>query len=374
MLLLKNANLYGEKIAHILIAQDKIEAIYDSYPSDLSIPNLEIRDLEESIVIPALIDQHVHVTGGGGEGGMTTRCPELEISDVIDAGVGTIVGLLGTDSLTRSVENLLAKTKSLREYGFLAYCLTGAYQYPVPTLTDSVMKDIAFIDEVIGVKIALNDHRSSHISYNEMKRLAADVRMAGLIGKKPGVVHVHMGNGKHGLSQIFDLIENENIPASVFRPTHMSNHMEAAKILTELGSYADFTTFEDSYKSAGIVDKALKTCIKDKVTMSSDSNGSMPKWNEKREMIGIGIGKMSTLFDTVKSLVNDYGYSLREALLPCGENVARSLNIFPMVGSLQENSLANLLVLDEKLNIKDFLLNGKYIKENYTNTMQVNFR
>lgn len=374
MLLLKNANLYGEMMVHILISNDKVSAVYEELPNALNIPGLLVKDVENSTVVPALIDQHVHVTGGGGEGGMTTRCPELEISDVIDAGVATIVGLLGTDSLTRSVENLLAKTKSLREYGFQAYCLTGAYQYPVPTLTDTVMKDLAFIDEVIGVKIALNDHRSSHISYDEMKRLASDVRMAGLIAKKPGVVHIHMGNGKHGLSQIFELIEDENIPASVFRPTHMSSHMEAAKTLTELGSYADFTTHEDSLDSASVIDTAFKTCPVDKVTMSSDSNGSMPIWNEKREMVGIGIGKMSTLFNTVKSLVSDYGYSLRQAMLPCTETVAKSLNLYPQVGALQEGSFANLLVLDDNLNIKDFVLNGKYVRENYENIMKINFR
>ena len=374
MLLLKNANLYGEMMVHILISNDKVSAVYEELPNALNIPGLLVKDVENSTVVPALIDQHVHVTGGGGEGGMTTRCPELEISDVIDAGVATIVGLLGTDSLTRSVENLLAKTKSLREYGFQAYCLTGAYQYPVPTLTDTVMKDLAFIDEVIGVKIALNDHRSSHISYDEMKRLASDVRMAGLIAKKPGVVHIHMGNGKHGLSQIFELIEDENIPASVFRPTHMSSHMEAAKTLTELGSYADFTTHEDSLDSASVIDTAFKTCPVDKVTMSSDSNGSMPIWNEKREMVGIGIGKMSTLFNTVQSLVSDYGYSLRQAMLPCTETVAKSLNLYPQVGALQEGSFANLLVLDDNLNIKDFVLNGKYVRENYENIMKINFR
>lgn len=371
MILLKNANLYGNENVDILIANDRIVKIDKNI--DINIEGIEIIDLNSSIVIPALIDQHVHVTGGGGEGGMATRCPELDVRDILDAGVGTIVGLLGTDSITRSVENLLAKTKGLREYGFDAYCLTGAYQYPSPTITDTVMKDIAFIDEIIGVKIALNDHRSSHISYDEMKRLAADVRMASLIGKKPGVVHIHMGSGKHGLKQIFELIEEENIPASVFRPTHMFGHLEEGKKLAELGTYIDFTTFDDYMKSAGEIDQALKLYPQGKVTMSSDSNGSMPMWNDKKEMIGITVAKMTSLFATVQSLVKDYGYNLEEALAPCTVNVAKSLNMYPQVGAIKEGSLANMLILDANLDIKDFILKGSYVRKDFENIMKINF-
>lgn len=371
MYLLKNAKIFDEDIVDLLIVNDKIAKIDSNIHIDLD--GLQVIDLGGQIVIPALIDQHVHVTGGGGEGGMATRCPELAIEDILDAGVATIVGLLGTDSLTRSIENLVAKTKALREYGFQAYCLTGAYQYPSPTITGSVMRDIAFIDEIIGVKIALNDHRSSHISYEEMKRLAADVRMAGLIANKAGVVHIHMGIGKHGLKQVLDLIENENIPASVFRPTHMFKHMEEGRKLAELGTYVDFTTTEKYISSAKAVDEALRTYPEGRVTMSSDSNGSMPQWNDKNEIVGIKVARMTSLYGTVKSLVNDFGYSLRDALAPCTVNVAKALNIYPKVGTIQEGSLANLLILDDKLDIKDFILNGQYVKKDYNNIMKINF-
>ena len=46
-----------------------------------------------------------------------------------------MVGLLGTDGITRSVENLLAKVKALREEGITAYCLTGSYGWPSVTVT-----------------------------------------------------------------------------------------------------------------------------------------------------------------------------------------------------------------------------------------------
>jgi beta-aspartyl-dipeptidase (metallo-type) len=41
-------------------------------------------------------------------------------------GVTTAVGLRGTDALTRSVENLYAKTQSFNAEGLTAFMLTGS--------------------------------------------------------------------------------------------------------------------------------------------------------------------------------------------------------------------------------------------------------
>jgi len=56
--------------------------------------------------VPGFIDGHQHFTGGGGEGGFHTRTPEMRLSMNTANGVTTAVGLLGIDSLTRSVESL----------------------------------------------------------------------------------------------------------------------------------------------------------------------------------------------------------------------------------------------------------------------------
>lgn len=378
MRLLKNAKIYGKTSCDILIAGGKIEAIGRISENALADAlcrdaDLEVRDLKGATVIPALVDQHVHVTGGGGEGGMTTRCPELDIRDIIESGVGTLVGLLGTDAITRSVENLLAKTVALREYGFNAYFLTGAYEVPSPTVTGSVKRDIALLSECIGLKIAISDHRCSHPSYEELVRLAGEVRFGGLIGKKAGVMHLHVGAGKQGISQIFEIIEKENIPASVFRPTHMNNRLEEAVKLAELGSYPDFTTNTNYSKTAGIVLKAMEEAPEGMITMSSDSNGSMPKWNEKREMIGIGIGKMRTLFETVKAMVTEYGVDLERALAPCTVNVAKALGMYPFVGAIKKGSRADLLILDDSLEIRDFILSGADVMRDGKRLLKINF-
>ena len=88
---------------------------------------------------------------------------QVELSSILKAGITTVLGLLGTDDMSRSVENLLAKVKALKEEGITAYALCGAYGYPPVTLTGSVKKDIAFVDEIMGLKLALSDHRLSLI-------------------------------------------------------------------------------------------------------------------------------------------------------------------------------------------------------------------
>ena len=153
MLLIKNADVYapehmGKK--DILICGEHIEVIADRIES-LPRP-CKVLEAEGLCLTPGLMDQHVHVTGGGGEGSFHTRTPEVELSELIRGGVTTVLGLLGTDGMTRSVENLYAKTAALQEEGVTAYMLTGAYGNPGPTITGEADRDMVFIREVLKVE------------------------------------------------------------------------------------------------------------------------------------------------------------------------------------------------------------------------------
>ena len=201
--MIENVHVYDPEdlgVNDIVLCYDKIveigKGLFASYPKAKRIEGKGL------MATAGFIDQHVHVTGGGGEGSFRTRVPELKFTDCIRAGVTTLVGVLGTDGITRSVENIVAKTKELNEEGITAYCLTGSYEYPTITLTGDVKKDIAFIKEVLGVKVALSDHRCSNLTKEELIRLVSDVRMASLISGKPGLVTIHMGRGKQNLNMI----------------------------------------------------------------------------------------------------------------------------------------------------------------------------
>lgn len=85
-----------------------------------------------------------------------------------------------------SVENLVAKARALTEEGMTVYTLTSSYGYPPTTLTGSVERDIILVPPMIGVKVAVSDHRSSNPGGEELIALATAARRAGLLSNTPG--------------------------------------------------------------------------------------------------------------------------------------------------------------------------------------------
>ena len=164
-----------------------------------------------------------HASGGGGEAGPETRVPRIHLSHLTEAGVTSCVGVLGTDGTTRTIRDLVATTLGLRAEGLNAWCYTGSYQVPPPTLTGSVRDDIVFVDPIIGVgELALSDHRSSQPTLEEFLRIASDAYVAGMIANKAGLVHCHMGSGERGFSLIHEALDTAEIPPRVYHPTHIN--------------------------------------------------------------------------------------------------------------------------------------------------------
>ena len=98
MILIKQAEVYTPHIIGIkdvLVCGGQIEAIEDRI--SLPLPSCHVIDGTGKLLIPGIIDPHVHVTGGGGEGSFHTQVPPVSLSDLIRGGVTTVVGLLGTD-------------------------------------------------------------------------------------------------------------------------------------------------------------------------------------------------------------------------------------------------------------------------------------
>ena len=210
-------------VRDILVVGKRVVAIDD----DIILPEslgVSVIDAAGKQVFPGLIDPHVHVLGGGGEGGPATRTPEIKLSELFSAGITTVVGVLGTDNISRSVDALYAKTRGLCLEGITAYMYTGSFHYPASTITGSVKKDVAFLQEVVGVKTAISDHRDSHMTLDEFARVSSEARFGGMLGGKKGIVHVHMGDGEQGLNPIYNLLERGNIPINQFYPTHVSRN------------------------------------------------------------------------------------------------------------------------------------------------------
>lgn len=340
MLLIRNAHLYSpydEGLKDILIGGKEFLLIDNKL--DLSIKGIEVIDAEGEIVHPGFIDGHVHAIGGGGEDGMLSRVPPLSEKKIAAAGVTTIVGLLGTDGYTRTVRDLVAKVQGFKEWGLSAYCLTGSYQIPTVTLTGSVADDILWINEIIGVKTAVADHRCSFPTTAELLRLASEVRLASLMSHKAGVVHIHVGADSLGIEQLFEIKRTSPIPINHFYPTHMEGHMEQALNWLELGGHVDLTCSKDADDKA----IALLERYPDNVTLSTDSNGSFPKWSSDRSaIIGMGAGSISELNNYIQRII-DKGFSRDCAYKAVTENPARALRLRSK-GFIKEGFDADLVI------------------------------
>jgi len=201
-ILIKRGEIYSPEYngnKDILIVNDKILLI-DRNIAESTVyvldKNIKIINASKYIVIPGFIDQHVHINGAGGEGGPQYRTPPIQLSELTKAGITSVIGLLGTDGVARSLKALLMKSRGLENEGISTWLYTGAYQYPSPTITGDILSDLMLIDKVIGVKIALSDHRSSHPTIDELRKVTSKARVGGMLAGKVGIVHVHMGSEK----------------------------------------------------------------------------------------------------------------------------------------------------------------------------------
>jgi beta-aspartyl-dipeptidase (metallo-type) len=323
------------------------------------------------IVTPGFIDLHVHILGGGGEGGHRTRTPEITLSKITRAGVTTVVGCLGTDDVSRRPETLLAKAIQLEEEGISTYIYCGSYQFPMATITGSVRKDIALIPKVIGVgEIAVSDHRSSQPTFEELCHVAAEARVGGMLGGKAGVVHLHMGSGSRMLDPIFRIVEETEIPIGQFLPTHVTRTESLLKQAIEFarrGGNIDFTVRGKDLSFPLTTAKALRMAAEahipfERITLSSDSNGSMPVFDEEGRMVRLAVGDIRNLHLEVKDLVRE-GFPLEGVLGMVTSNPARRIGIFRTKGSLDEGKDADLLILSPDLEIETVVAKGQIMVE-----------
>jgi len=370
--LIKNADIYSPEplgIGHVLIGAERILYLGATLP-DLSPSLLEdTLDLQGGPLIPGLIDCHVHVTGGGGEDGFSTQAPAVSLSQFTRHGVTSVVGLLGTDDETRSTANLLARTYALREEGLSAWCWTGGYHVPPTTLTGSVRRDIVNIDCIIGLgELAISDHRSSQPSFDELARLASEVHVAGLLARKAGVVHLHLGDGTRGLSLLGQLLDQTELPARVFHPTHVNRNKPLFDEACELGKrkvVIDVTAFPvEAGENAWSAEDAWERYheqggAQDGLTISSDGGGCLPVFNDNGELLHMDFATSAGLPDTLRNL-QLRGHALQQVLPAMTSNVARLLKL-PRKGWIGPGMDADLVCLDQQHRVRHVMARGQWM-------------
>ncbi len=378
MLLIKNAEVHSPVflgIKDILIAGEKIIAVENEIDAR-ALKSIEIITIDGTgkRVIPGLIDAHVHVAGAGGEGGPATRTPEMQLSHMLDGGITTVVGCLGTDGFTRSLEAVLMKVKSLKAQGVSAYMYTGSYQVPTPTLLGDVGRDIALIEEVIGIgEIAISDHRSSCPSTAELIRLVEHARVGGMLGGKAGIANLHMGDARDPFRPIYDAVENSELKLTQFFPTHCNRNpyiFEDAKAYGKKG-YVDLTASSYPYDpeneikpSKAIVELLSAGVPLEHITLTSDGNGSLPNFDREGRLISMDMGLPKSIMSVMIDTVTEENLPLETAVAVVTSNVASILRLRDK-GRIEPGKDADIVILDKDYAISDLISRGQMMTRNY---------
>ncbi|MCJ7680294.1 MAG: beta-aspartyl-peptidase [Candidatus Aminicenantes bacterium] len=353
----------------ILITGSSIAAIVEPGKVNIKGVPFEILSAEGQTVVPGFIDSHVHILGGGGEGGPSTRAPEIRMEDIVESAVTTVFGCLGTDGTTRHMESLLAKAFGLEKEGINTWIFSGSYRVPPVSLTGSVRSDLILIEKVIGAgEIAVSDHRSSQPTFTEFIKLAADCRVGGMLGGKAGILHCHMGSGSRKMEYFYRLLAETEIPVTQLIPTHTNRNqdlLEDAVSFMRSGGYADLTAEldpadeEDQVSVASSIRFLRSRDIPlTQITISSDSNGSLPVFDAKGNLTGLAIATEKSLLSNFRHLVHTGVLPIEEALLPFCTNAAEFYHLKGK-GKLAAGFDADLICLDRGLNLVNSMIRGQ---------------
>jgi beta-aspartyl-dipeptidase (metallo-type) len=337
--LIENGFVYSPEprgVQSLLLAGDRIEKIgdVDRRAVEASGLDLDVVDASDCLVTPGLIDPHEHLLGGSGEEGFATQTPEIFLRELAVAGVTTVVGCLGVDTTTKTMPGLLARAKALDEEGLTAFVWSGGYNVPPTTITGSLRDDLIYIDEVIGAgEIAISDNRATEPTIDELAKLVSDVHVGGMLGRKSGVTHFHVGDHPRRLSPLRSLVENYAVEPEWLYPTHVERNrelMREAAALTRLGAFVDIDTVEED------LPEQLWRFIGDDgdlnlLTVSSDAAISSPR----------------TLYQQIRACVIEHGFALERVLSLVTANTARVLKL-DRKGRLEQGLDADALVLRRK--------------------------
>ncbi|RKN12485.1 amidohydrolase family protein [Streptomyces radicis] len=308
-------------------------------------------DCRGLLVVPGLVDGHLHVLGGGGASGYGSRIPELPADAVLEAGITTCVAMPGVDTLTRNVESLLAKAAALSSAGVRTHAMLGGFAWPPPVLTGEPRRDLHALPQLVGVKIALGERLATAPDRVELARLLGELTWVAATTGRAALLHVHLGTRPGGTEPLeWALAESGADPARVqlTHANHSRDTLAAATALGLRGCRVDVNPLLHPGRVAGAVGPVaavrhlLAAGVKaELLTLSSDGNASVPRVRPDggREAFSHQLG----LLTCVRDLVDGGVLGLDDALALVTAHPADALRL-PDVGRIAPGAAADVVV------------------------------
>jgi beta-aspartyl-dipeptidase (metallo-type) len=349
---IKNAHIFAPDdlgIANVLIWNGQIVSV----GSDIEPPlGTEVQTIhaDDCPLLPGLIDPHAHIMGASGVGGLTNRTPDQPISHLTLAGITTVVSPLGTDSLSRTLPNLLLRAEAATAEGVSAYAYTGGWATPVPTLTGDALSDVTFLSRVLGIKVAIAEAMAPPMSVEQLAHYAHAAVIGGRLVNKHAVLHAHIGDRAEGLQPLWEAGKQCGLPLDRFVATHVNRNpalLDMAIDFAKAGGSIDVTgqiQVERGYKQATPAADAIVKLIGanvpfERITLSTDSGGAYTQQGDSR----FSMAKPDTMWQTVKSLVQ-LGLTYTQIASVASHHVSKLLGLTHK-GRIASGADADLLLL-----------------------------
>ncbi len=183
---------------------------------------------------------------------------------------------------------------------------------------------------------------------------------------KAGIVHLHLGDGPRGLDLVRRALDQSELPARVFNPTHVNRRkalFEEAVELARRGCTVDITAFpvddgEDAWSAADAYVRYLDSgAPRERVTISSDAGGCLACFDAEGHLCSMGVGHSGSLVETLRELLAR-GVALENALPAFTSNVAALLRL-PAKGRIAVGADADLVAIDDAGAITDVIARGR---------------
>ncbi|MFY1634859.1 amidohydrolase family protein [Solwaraspora sp. WMMB335] len=329
----------------------------DPVPSD-------VVDCADLLVVPGVVDGHLHILGGGGGAGYHSRIPQLPADPVVEAGTTTCVGMPGVDPVTKSPEAMLAQAYALTATGPRTWAMAGGFHWPPPTVTGSVQRDLHLLPHLVGIKIALYEHRATCPDQTELVRLLRELEWAAGATGKACLLHVHLGTASGDPDLLPRALERSGADPARLQVTH-ANHtggtLDLAAGLGRLGCWVDVNPLINPDRIPGAVAPvdAVRALLAagvsaGRITLSSDGNASVPR--VRPDGSAEPFAYRVELLPTVGALTAAGVLELPAALALVTTNPAAALRL--VVGTLRTGAPADVAVLDADLRVRHVFRDG----------------
>lgn len=384
MLCIKNAKVVQPQgiISNgvVFIENDKIVSVSDAITANIP-SDAEIIDAEGLYVGPGFIDIHVH--GGGGYIFGTEN--NLKIVDFyLSHGTTSIFPAF---YMTMSKEEMIASIESIRELmknDGIAKALCGVYM-------EGPFMNVCLGSDVSNCKWDAGKIMPEH--FKELVDAAGDiVKVWAVAPEREGIedfmryakkvnpdVHFAVGHSGATPEQIHPLKKYDmNISTHITNAKHSTSKWLGVRGCgpDEDCLYDDNTYAELICDSMGIhVNPFMQKLILkikgiDKIILITDgspNNDPLPEGFEHMSDLAFDkdrnlAGSRLTMDGVCRNFMKHTNSDIVQAFLAASTNPAKALNMYDEIGSIEVGKRANLIIVDDKIDVKKVMLNGKFVK------------